>query len=241
MASLFEILSRATADMTQPRVLTVMFLPMLAALALWGGLFWWFGASWLASLEGFVAAVPVTEWVGPEIAGWLLGFATFALLAVALLPAIYVTALLITSLIFMPILVGVVAERHYPALERRRGGSFVGSVGNGLGALIVYLAVWLITLPLWLLGPFGAAVSVLLNAWLNQRLFLYDALSEHADAGELASLRRDVGWPVYLLAALLGLLHFVPLINFFAPVYMGLAFTHHGLSELDRMRKETRT
>lgn len=241
MTPIFEILRRAAADLLLPRVLAVMFLPMLGALALWGGLFWWFGATWVAGLEGFVASAPMPDWIGTVVAGWLLGFATFMLLAVLLLPAIYLTALLITSLLFMPMLVGIVAERHYPELARLNGGSFAGSVGNGLYALVVYLLLWLITLPFWLLGPFGAAISVLLNAWLNQRLFVYDALAEHATAAELAQLRRDAGWPLYGLAALLGLLHFVPLINFFAPVYMGLAFTHYGLDRLESTRKETST
>ncbi len=41
---------------------------------------------------------------------------------------------------------------------------------------------------------------------------------------------------LYLLAALLGLLHFAPLFNFLATVYMGLAFTHYGLARLDELR-----
>lgn len=239
MASIFEILRRAAADLLLPRVLSVMFLPMLGALAVWGGLFWWFGATWVAGLQGFVASAPIPGWLGAAAAAWLMGFATFMLLAVLLLPAIYITALLITSLLFMPMLVGIVAERHYPELTRLQGGSFAGSVGNGLTTLAVYLLLWLITLPFWLLGPFGAAISVLLNAWLNQHMFMYDALAEHASAMELRQLRRDAGWPLYLLAALLGLLHFVPLLNFFAPVYMGLAFTHYGLDKLAQSRKES--
>ncbi len=241
MASLFEILRRAATDLLQPRVLSVMFLPMLGALALWGGLTWWFGAAWLAGLDGFVASAPMPDWMGVSLTEWLLGFASFVLLAALLLPAIYITALLITSLLFMPMLVNLVAQRHYPDLARRQGGSFAGSVGNGLYALFVYLLLWLLTLPFWLLGPFGAAISVLLNAWLNQRLFVYDALSEHASAAELSQLRREGGWPLYLLAAVLGLLYFVPLLNFFAPIYMGLAFTHYGLDKLAQSRREQAT
>lgn len=238
MTSIIEILRRAAADLLVPRVISVMFLPMLGALAIWGGLFWWFGATWVAGLEGFVSTAPMLDWFGVSFSGWLMGFATFMLLAVMLLPAIYVTALLITSLIFMPVLVAVVAGRHYPDLAALHGGSFMGSVGNGLYALVVYLLLWLITLPLWLLGPFGAAASVLINAWMNQRLFVYDALAEHASALELQQLRREAGWPLYVLAALLGLLHFVPLLNFFAPVYMALAFTHYGLDKLAQSRRE---
>ena len=86
-----------------------------------------------------------------------------------------------------------------------------------------------------------AGIAILLNAWLNQRLFLYDALAEHASKAELATLRAQGGWPLYGLAAFLGLLHWVPVIYFFAPVYMGLAFTHYGLEQLARSRKEANT
>ena len=235
MAFIFEILRRAASDLFQPRVLTVLFLPMLGALTLWGGLFWAFGDAWITGLTGLVAGTPWPDWMGSTLAAWLVAFGTFFLLALLLLPAIYVTALLITSLVFMPLLVNVVAGGRYPALEKRQGGGFVGSLANGVYALVVYLLVWALTLPFWLLGPFGFAVSVLLNAWLNQRLFLYDALAEHADKQELATLRRQGGWPLYLLAALLGLLHFIPLFNFLAPVYMGLAFTHYGLAKLEQL------
>jgi CysZ protein len=236
MAFIFQILRRAAADLLLPRVLLVMFLPMLGALAIWGGLAWWFGGVWLTGLDVFVAESLMPAWLSVSTRDWLMGFAGFVLLTLLLVPMIYITALLITSLVFMLMLVGIVAQRHYPVLQRQQGGSFVGSLGNGLYALSVYLVLWLITLPFWLLGPFGVAISVLLNAWLNQRMFLYDALSEHATAAELQQLRRDGGWPLYLLAALLGLLHYLLLLNFFAPVYMGLAFTHYSLAKLAQTR-----
>ncbi len=238
MAYIFEILRRAASDLQLPRVLSVMLLPMLAALTVWGGLLWWFGATWVTSLEALVAAIPPPAWLEAALASWLLGFATIMLLGVLLLPAIYITALLITSLAFMPMLVSIVARQHYPNLERKYGGSFSGGAANALYALSIYLLLWLITLPFWLLGPLGAAVSVLLGAWLNKRMFIYDAVSEHASAAELKQLRRDGGWRLFLLSALLGLLHFVPLVNFFAPVYMALAFTHYGLDQLARSRGE---
>jgi hypothetical protein len=243
MTSIVKILRRAALDLLLPRVLTVMFMPMLTAIALWGGLLWWFGASWVAGIEGFFASVSLPEWLGGALGGssfseWLFGFATFLSLALLLLPAIYLTALFITSIVLMPMLVGVVAQRHYPQLALLQGGSFIGSFSNGMYALIVYVLLFVITLPFWLLGPLGVAISILLNAWMNQRLFVYDALAEHASARELQQIRREGGWPLYVLSALLGLLHFVPIINFFATVYMGLAFTHYGLDKLAQSRKE---
>lgn len=238
MSFVLEILRRAAGDLFTPKVLSVMFMPMLAALVIWGGLAWWFGATWVAGLEGFLADIPRPDWLTDMASGWLTGFATYTLLGLLLIPAIYVTALFITAIIFMPILVKVVGDRHYPRLERLQGGTFMGSVFNGVYAMVIYVLIWILTLPFWLLGPFGLAISVILNAWLNQRLFLYDALAEHASARELDVLRREGGWPLYLLAALLGLLHFVPVVNFLAPVYMGLAFTHYGLDKLNQTRSE---
>ena len=238
MAFLFAILRRAAADLMRPQVLSIMFLPMLLALLLWGGLFWAFGTVWVAGLEGVFDASSVAGWLGPTLAGWVVGMGVYMVLILLLLPAIYVTALFITSLIFMPILLSVVSRQHYPTLGRQYGGSFLGSLGNGLFALAIYLLVWLVTLPFWLLGPFGAGIAIILNAWLNQRLFLYDALAEHASSAELATLRAEGGWPLYGLAAFLGLLHLVPVINLFAPVYMGLAFTHYGLESLARLRRQ---
>lgn len=230
MPFLLSALQRAAADLMRPRVLSILFLPMLLAMLVWGVLFWVFGTAWLTSLNGLLDA--------PQVPGWLLGVGASLLLILLLLPAVYLTALVITSLFFMPILLSVVAHRHYPGLIRHYGGSAWGSVGNGVAALAIYLGVWLITLPFWLIAPFGAGIAILLNAWLNQRLFLYDALAEHASREELATLRAEGGWPLYGLAAFLGLLHLVPVLNFFAPVFMGLAFIHYALGQLARLREQ---
>ncbi|TCJ18149.1 EI24 domain-containing protein [Parasulfuritortus cantonensis] len=237
MESILLSLRRAGQDLLAPRMLTLAFWPMVLSLLAWGILAWLFGSAWKAEIAGFLAATPLDDlarWLGAE---WLTAYAAVFVLSLLWLPAMYVTALLITSLALMPIIVGFVARNHYPDLEYRRGGSLLGSVFNGLVALVLYLAAWLVLLPLWLFAPFGILVSVLLNAWLNQKLFMYDALAEHASAGELKDERHAGGWRLFALSSLLGLLHFVPVVNFVAPVYMALAFTHHGLAALERTRR----
>lgn len=237
MSFLLQSLHRAALDLMQPRILVILFLPMLLALMLWGGLFWFFGAAWAAGLEGVFQGAPLPDWLGPTLAGWVIGMGVYMVLILLLLPAIYVTALFITALVFMPVILSHVAARHYPDLGRQYGGSFLGSLVNAISALVIYIFIWLITLPFWLLGPFGAGAAILLNAWLNQRLFLYDALAEHASREEFSRLRAEGGWPLYGMAAFLGLLHLLPVFNFLAPVYMGLAFTHYGLSRLASLRQ----
>ena len=81
--------------------------------------------------------------------------------------------------------------------------------------------------------PFVAA------AYLNQRLFRYDAIAEHASAAEMATLFRNErgGW--WGLGVLTGLVQFVPLLNLLGPVFAALAFIHYGLARLDQQRKRS--
>jgi len=76
----------------------------------------------------------------------------------------------------------------------------------------------------------------MLMAYLNQRLFRYDALAEHASREEYAQVIERSTLKLYLLGAVVGLLQFVPLLNLFLPVYAGLAFIHLCLAELQQLR-----
>lgn len=230
-------LTRAAKDLLSPRMLSLMLWPMGLALLLWGLVAFWFGAGWKLEILDFLASTPVQGWLEWAGAEWLLAYAALFTIVLLWLPAVYITALLITSLALMPIIVKHVETRHYPSLRRLRGGTVTGSVLNGVAATTIYAVAWLALLPLWLLAPFGALVSVLLNAWLNQRMFMYDALAEHADPGELKTLRKGERGSRYLISTLLGLLVFVPVLNLLVPVYMGLVFTHYGLATLARQRQ----
>jgi hypothetical protein len=86
----------------------------------------------------------------------------------------------------MPVIVDTVANRDFASLERR-GGSFAGSPVNALAAVpcSCRCGCW----------PFSCsaaavylAVTLLLNAWVNQRQFRQCALALHADP---TNCRRD--------------------------------------------------
>ena len=96
------------------------------------------------------------------------------------------------------------------------------------------------TLPLWLLGPLAVLLPLLLSAYLNQRLFRYDALSEHADAAEMKQIFESARGRLFLLGLLTGALYFIPPINLIAPILSALAFIHLCLAELESFRSGTR-
>jgi uncharacterized protein involved in cysteine biosynthesis len=115
----------------------------------------------------------------------------------------------------------------------------VGSLWNAAIALAVFVPLWLLSLPFLFFPVVGIPVSLALGAWLNQRLFRYDALAEHASADELhavvgAARRRLMG-----LGLVVAPLALVPVVNLVAPLYAGLAFTCLCLSELAELRART--
>ena len=158
-------------------MLLLMIWPVLVALALWIALaviFWTQAAQWI---EVTLRQYPMVELM---IEYWPLAlFAAhigWVVLVLAFVPMVLVTAVLIIGMFAMPVMVNHVAERDYPELDRRRGGSFAGSAWNSVAALLWLAALVLVTLPLWLFPLFWPFLPLALYGYLNQRVFRYDAL-----------------------------------------------------------------
>ncbi len=236
MQAILDALGRAFKSLFHPKMLVLTLWPMLLSLLFWGGLFWWFWDAWVGDLtrlsQGYGVEDRLTNWGFAWVAHWLVSLLLFSMM----LPAIYVTSLLFTAIFVMPTMLNFVAERDYPELEKKRFGTNLGSVWSAVVAVVVFLLLWVLTLPLWLI-PFGVfIVPTLLSAYLNQRLFIYDALTDHADRAEFDQIKERTQGRQFGMGALLGFVHYIPVLNFFTPIYIGLAFIHFNLTELRRMR-----
>jgi CysZ protein len=236
MTDVIHAFSAALRSMLHPRMLALMLWPMVLALVAWFSLAWWQWDRWTQWLDSALLTSDIGRWIAEHGLGAILHMSSWLLLMLLLAPAILITAALIAAFIAMPLIVNFVEGRYYPGLERRRGGTIVGSIVNALVATIVFLLLWIVTLPLWLTGIFAPLLPALLSAYLNQRLFRYDALAEHASAEELHTIFSRRRGRMYMLGLLLALLYYVPFLNLVVPVLSGIAFTHYGLAELARMR-----
>jgi uncharacterized protein involved in cysteine biosynthesis len=208
---------------------------MLLALLLWlalGVSFWGTFSGWI---EQGLDAIGIQTWLAELEPAWIANGIQALLHLILFVPLVMLTALVITALFGMPALIRVVAERDYPELERENGGGLIGSLWNAVVAIVVFVALWLITLPLWLIG-IGVIVPFVAAAYLNQRLFRYDAIAEHASADEMAALYKQERSSWWGLGLLTGLVQFVPLLNLLGPVFAALAFIHFGLARLARQR-----
>lgn len=233
---MLEALSNATRDFFTARMLGLVLWPLLGSLLLWAflGVFFWHDL--VGGLQHLAAVPLLQKLLGEAVLHWFSEFSVLITLLLVIPPLVQATALLITATVAIPVMVEFVAQRSYLQLQRRKGGSVAGSVWNALFATVVYLVLWLLTLPLWFFALPALVLPVLLNGWLNDRVFRYDALAEHASRDEYAVLSRRLGGNFFLLGCAGALLQLVPLLNLAAPVYIGLAFLHYGCAELQKLR-----
>jgi len=238
MDRVVKALTDAARSFVHPIILLLMLVPMGIALASWAGLAWVYWDTWTSAVQDFIQAHLAFAWTADWETGRLVSWIAAGFVLLMLAPLMLVTALLIAALFAMPVLVRHVAQRQFPTLQRRRGGTVAGSLWNAFVALSLFALLWIVTLPLCLAGPLGALLPVLLSAFVNQRLFRYDALSEHADAAEMKRIFELAQGRLFLLGLVTGLLYFIPPISLVAPIYAALAFIHLCLAELQTLRGE---
>lgn len=236
MSQALSALARAFRDAFNPRMLAVLLVPAFGALLIWIALGWFFWEEWTAWLNGLATQTAAGRWLEEVGAGWLLRSVAALGLIALIIPATLITAMIITEIIAMPMILGFVGARYYPALRKKAGGTVAGSLANTATAIALFSLLWLATLPLWLTGVAAFVLPALLSAYLNQRIFRYDALSEHASREEYEHVAAQAKGTLFWLGLVLALLYYVPLLNLLVPVLSGLAYTHLCLGELERLR-----
>jgi hypothetical protein len=229
---------RALHSLSQPAILWHLIWPTLAALVIWGWIAWLFWDRLAAATMQTFNELPWLQWF---ISRWdAMAVMTEAVVTIflwlLLVPLVYITALLIVAIVALPMMLERVAQRDYRDLERRNGGTLAGSVVNALLASLLFALGWFVTLPLWLIPGMALVLPVLLSAYLSQHAYRYDALMEHADAGEMRIVVARERGALYLVGIGAGLLSYVPVANLLAPAFAGLAFVHYCLEALRRHR-----
>ena len=195
MNLLLDSFWRAVAYCMHPRVIALSVLPLalMVAAALGLGYFFWDAAldAVRASIESWALASMLIGWL--ESAGLSGLKSVLAPLVVILIatPVIVVVSLLVVALLMSPSILSLVAERRFPTLEKKRGGSLLGGLFASLWATLAALIVMLVSLPLWLVPPLVLVIPPLIWGWLTYRVMSYDMLADHASADERRTLLHE--------------------------------------------------
>jgi hypothetical protein len=210
------------------------------------------------------------SWAAADmVLGWLQDFGltharvSVAQWGVALMaaPAVVVLSLLAIAVLVTPAVVKLVTQRRFADLERKRGGSNVGSVMHALGLTTIALLLTVASMPLWFFPLMILVLPPLIWGWLAYRLMVYDVLAEHASKWERRQLIKRHRSSLWLMGIITGYLGGAPSLLWasglvfmaLAPVFIPLAiwmymlvfafsalwFTHFALKALKDLREET--
>ena len=194
MGLLLDSFWRSVAYCLHPRVIGLSVLPLILMVVLSFGLGYFFWDSASAGLREYLGGFPgfavLTDWLGAlgvnleVLQQWLAPILLLALVT----PLVLLLVLLLVSVLMTPAMVDLVAQRRFGNLEKRHGGSFLGSMWWSLWSTVLALAMLLVSLPFWLIPPLVLILPPLIWGWLTYRVFAFDALAEHATAEERRTL-----------------------------------------------------
>ena len=264
MTKLLDSFWRAAMYCLHPRVIALSILPLviMAALSLGLGYFFWEGAiaAVRSNLESYELLNTMARWL--EGLGWSnlrLVLAPVLLLFLAI-PVIVIVSLLFVSFFMTPAMVALVAERRFPQLERKKGGSMLASLFWSLGSTLLAMVALLLSIPLWLVPPLILILPPLIWGWLTYRVMSYDAMVDHASNDERRQVFKEhrasllgIGVVSGYLGAAPSLLWasgamFVAMAPILVPVaiwiytlvfaFSSLWFAHYTLAALEQIRKK---
>ena len=262
MSRLIDSFWRAAVYCLHPRVIALSFLPLIimtvASLGL-GYLYWNDAVDMLRTqLDSYQLVSSMSQWLEGLGLGNLRLVLAPALLLFLAIPVIVITSLLFVAVLMTPAMVSLVGQRRFATLERRQGGSLAASLVWSLASTLLACIALVLSFPLWLVPPLVLVLPPLIWGWLTYRVMAYDALAEHASADERRQIFKEHRWSLLSIGVLSGYLGAVPSVIWasgamfvaMAPILVPVAlwiytlvfafsslwFTHFALSALQQLR-----
>jgi CysZ protein len=248
-AKLGPALSGILGSLLYPQVILTMFLPFFVSIVVVLLGLWFSREFWLSYFtSGPLALQPYWIWIlerSPEwlhpllnfvsaVAPWLL----FIVLIALSYPLVVVLNLVFVSILVSTYLVKFIARRDFKGLELKGRARFTEGVLNTLSSSGLFLGIWFLTLPLWLIPGVGLVLPFLLTTWLNRRICTFDALTDFATDEEMSTLTQQTSSSGYLLGLITAALNYIPFAFFVSPVLTMVGFTYLNLQALQLKRQD---
>ncbi|WP_413561292.1 EI24 domain-containing protein [Bdellovibrio sp. HCB209] len=237
MHKIIKTLRQSFESLVSTKLLLLTFIPPILAFIAVFAVFFLFWSSWTIGLEGFLQGLWPFQWLhdftGAE--GYVDAIAAI-LLVLLFVPACFLVALILVSIFVLPVALKWIVEKDFPHLEKKHGGTLIGSLWNVLYATALFIFWFVVTLPLWLLPGGPLLVPLSLTSWLNKRVFLYDVLQDYASEEERIIIENKEAKPLFGMGLLLGIFSYIPFALFFIPVFAAICYTYYGLKALTDLR-----
>jgi hypothetical protein len=266
MGLLLDSFWRAAAYCLRPRVVVLSLMPLLLMATVASGLayLYWDAAvqGMRGLLDGYAFLATFWGWLQRWGLGDVAAVVAPFMVVLVVAPALVVVSLLVVTVLMTPALVALVADRRFPNLARKKGGSFMASLVWSLSSTVLALIALLVSVPLWLVPPLVLILPPLIWGWLTYRVMTFDVLAEHASKEERQELFRRHRGSLLGMGILTGYLGAAPSIvwasgvvfaaAFFILVplaiwiytlvfaFSSLWFAHYALAALERLRADAK-
>jgi len=214
MRNVFNSYGRALLSQLHGKMLLLSAMPFLLSLLLWGLLLYWGLQPLIDSLQTLFAEHDLFRTSSAVLGTFGLGMLKTVIVPLIamfmLLPLMILTALIFMGVLAMPAIGRHVGGRHFPQLEKKHGGSLLGSVGTSLATFLLFIVVWAALLPLYAFPPAALVGQALLWGWLTYRVMAYDAMAEYASVEERQIIMQSRRTQLLLIGVVSGAAGAVP-------------------------------
>lgn len=146
----------------------------------------------------FLGLLALKAFIVPLVAMWLL------------LPVMLTSALIFVAGFAMPLVNRSISRKYFPALEKKHGASWIQSAAYAMLSLLMFLFLWLLTLPVCLFLNVGVFIQPILVGWFTYRVVAFDALAAHASREERRTILQQHRWQLWSVGVITGLLSTLP-------------------------------
>ena len=213
-----QIITKSLQDMLSKEVILFVLkigfisvaVTLLFAWNMWGAL--------TSLISSYLSWIP-WEWLqtsGASVASFSFAYMLFIII-VALLTSLYSEKLLIS-----------LAKKRYPDVPVVGSENISTSILLTLKASVVFLLLFIITLPLLFIPVFGQVIVLYLWSILLKEPTIYDVGALFIDDKKTLNEKKK---KTRILAMIAALFNYIPLVNIFAPVFAQILFLHHILGK----------
>jgi len=215
-------ISKSINDIFSPVIIGFVLKVGLGSIALWIILLTLFWDFYSVFVEAIIAKIPFIgsfEWVqssGTIILSFILGYML-----------IIITISILTSLYSEPILIKL-AKKHYPNIEVVGVPSVTKSLMLTIKASLVFLILFIISIPLLFIPIIGQLWILWLWSILIKEPTAYDVGALFINDSNLLKEKQKNSRVISILASLFN---YIPILNIFAPIFAQILFLHFILKD----------
>ncbi|CAM8651032.1 Etoposide-induced protein 2.4 (EI24) [Comamonadaceae bacterium] len=264
MNAVLDAFWRSLVYCLHPKVMLWSLLPLVLMVGVTAGLGYFYLDGLLAWVSQLLESMDWLQlmwgWLESVGAGKLKTVLVPLIVILMLTPLVLVGCLFVVATLMAPMIVRLVAQRRFPALEKAAGASYLASVGWAVLSTAAALLALVLSMPLWLVPPLVLILPPLIWGWLTYRVMAFDALADHASPEERREIFKRHRWWLLGMGVVTGYMGAAPslvwslgfmavaLAPFLVPLsiwlytlifaFSSLWFSHYGLSALQSLRAQ---